>query len=484
MIRHREGDRKQGRGFRLAAWALVCALCAQTLGCAGGMRVMPVGTRVSTVHPIRYYDLWEMLRRGRGVLVGLPDGRQISGRFVSAGRSSITVETDEGDRTVKLAAVTYLVNVIDLTQSREGAVVGGVIGAGAGMSLALATNGTGTAVAPASRPARVLRGADTDPDDSSESSAEDTESTTSESSADTSPSGSASEESASSTSDDAENASNGGSSADATESQSNASGDESTGSTTSETDEASSTSDEASSGSSTGTDSNPSTTESSESSGNSTVIIDAEVYSSGSSAGAETTPGQPRERTGAQKAWRTFFYSFGFAALGAFIGWTVGKRMQKRVPRVDYILLAPNAEARRERSPRQHLADQLITTTDEYLTETLLPGSRFDSPRSASYYERCAADGEVVALTPDIGSVIDASEARRYKLFPSVDRFEQASIVRCDESREYEGTESRYLAIITRENGPRPEVTVQRLSVGDVIRIGTQVRLLDEGILR
>ena len=465
---------------RIITFGLVCSLCLQTFGCTGAMQVIPRSTHVSTVHPIRYYDLWQMLRRGRGILVGTGEGNYIAGRFVSAGNRTLTVDTGWRRVNVKLESVKYIVNVLNMTQAREGAITGGLLGAGLGFTIARSTNGSGV-VNSANRP---TRGTDYDPDDSSESAVEDSESSTSESSAGTSPTGSASEESASSTTDETQAASTSESSAGASESDSGQSSSDS-GSSTDATQSGSTTSDDESSGSSAGADGNQATQNSNQSSGESTVIISGESHSSGSSTGTSQQTSAPRERTSSQKAWRTFFFSLGFAALGSVIGWTIGKRIRRSVPRVDYILLAPNLNDRSGRTPQQYVADQLAVPDDEVLTATLRPGARFDTPRSARYFEQCSADGDVVSLAPEIGPVIDAREAETFKLFPTVDNYIQASIVRCGDNDYREGSEARYIAVITATgNNGRPEISIQRLSASDVVRLSTQVRLLDEGIVR
>ncbi len=472
---------------RWLAWCLALLMGVQTVGCAGGTRVIPYRTNVSLVSPWQYYDLWQALRLGRGILIGTTTGQLISGTFVSGGPQTVKVNTMTGARTVPGSSIRYLINVIDLSQARGGAIAGGLIGFGTGFALGYATGGI--TPTPNARPARVTQPAnarvsqalsDDDQSSTGESAAAagQSESTNSESSANTTTSASSTEAGQSSESNAATGA--------------GAASSESSGASTSPADPTQAGSNtyqngESSGGSSAGGgEPSPTTQQSGQSSGNSTVIVYIENTggsNSRSSAGSRTD-GQPSGGSSLAPAWRMLFYSVGFAALGSFIGWAVGRTKRKAVPRVDYVLFPANLGDRGNRSPDQYLADQIVVPSGEHPAETLLPGSRFDSPRSAMLFEQFAHEGTVVRLSGGLGAVITEGDARAYHLFPTVRRFTQAVIVTCGSSSERLCTECRYLAVVTSGGIQSPTVSLQRLWPRDVIRLGTQVNLMQAGVVR
>jgi hypothetical protein len=453
-------------------WLLVIILGANLGGCATAARVIPTSTSVTVIHPLRYYDLWKMLRRGRGVLLGTHAGVQYSGKFLSGGSRSISIRTDRGYENVRVDRVEYIVNVLDMTASREGLIAGGIIGLGTGFTVAYMSGGVSSSAS-----SKLARGAAIDPDDSASESATGDSESSSESSAETTPTAS-SEEGASSTSgsaDDGAAASSESSSGDATTGGSNVLGSEETAGSSGE--------------SSTGGSDGSETTQSSESSGNSSVIISVDNgQSSGSSSGGTSEPdlGTPSQnQTTSSGAWRTFWYSLAFAAAGSLIGWTIGKRIKKRVPRVDYVLFERNLRAREGRTDRQYLADRMAVTHPKVGPASLLkPGSNFSMPRDAVLFDRFVSTGEVVSLSPRIGTTIDFRESEDYRLFPAVEDYEEAFIVRSESEREMTGTEHRYIAVVTRHRRGRRIVALQRLSAGTVVRLSTQVQLIESGILK
>ena len=484
--KHPAGDRTA----RALAWALSALLVIQTVGCAGGtnMRIIPRAQRVSMISPWMYFDLWQALEVGRGVLVGTLDGRAVSGAFVSGGAKSIVLHTSEGTRAMQIRDVRYLINVLDMSHSRDGAIAGGLIGLGTGLTLAYMSNGQSSGTT-AARPARATGVADGTSDESSSgesAAAGESESTNSESSAGTTPSQS-STEGGSSTSSDAYDTGQGASS-------------ESSTSTSDPTTTGSSTYDDggtqgSSGGSSTGGGGGTGTTttdgtSSSESSGNSVVYVSYYGEDEGSTSSTSNSPatgpgGTAEQPTGTRSspAMRALFYAVTFAAVGTFVGWLIGRSMRKKTPRVDYVLFPANLDDQAGRTPEQYLADQIVAPSTMVATETLIPGSRFDSPRSAQRFDQFAGTGKVVEVSPWVGPMIGADDARAFSLFPTIDDFQRAAIVRVDEHEERTGTEFRYIAVITHLNGGVPEITLNRLTPRDVITIATQVNLVQAGIL-
>jgi hypothetical protein len=463
---------------RWCVWSLVALLVLQGIGCAGGGRVISTA-KVTSISPWRYLDLWQALRVGRGVLVGMADGGHVAGDFVSGGGRTILLQTSKGRQIVKIANIKYVVNVIDLHRGRDGALAGGLIGLGTGLSIAYMSRSSGsTAAAPT---ARLARGADDEWDSGDSASTGDSESSDSESSSGTTPEASSTEGGESSTNDGYDAA--GGAS-----SESSSGGDP--------TETGSSTYEEGSSaGSSTGsgaTGSEPgsqgsSSDGSSSSEGSSTVVVVAsdsdDSRSGGSSSGGGSDPSPaPANATSGSQALRTFYYTVAFSAIGAVIGWAIGRSAKRSTPRVDYVLFPENLDDRKDRSPDQYLADQMVTPTGESPTELLEPGSRFDSPRSARVFDNLVG-AEAVRLAPGTGSVITAPEAASYKLFTTVDDFFKATIVQVGSTAEREGTETRYLAVVTTKQQGAPIVDVQRLDARDVITISTQIALFQSGIL-
>ncbi len=464
-----EPARSHSTVYRSAAWVLIALLGVQMWGCAGNVRVIPFGTRITEVHPIRYYDLWNALEIGRGVLVGIGNGKSLTGEFVSGGARQITIRTGKGWHTIPVADIRYLVNVIDLSYARDGAIAGGVLGLGAGFSLGYLTAGTGGDAS-----AKISRNSDDDYDydeSASESAAGESESQTSESSADTSPSGSSSEATESSVSDAAETGS------EASSSESSSGDATNPGSTAAE----GSSADE-SGGSSVGNDGNATTQNSTQSSEESAIVVNVYSESSGSAAGgAEDDPSQPS--TSSARAWRTFFYTTSFAALGAFAGWAIGRSIRKRTPRVDYVIF-PEVTRHEGITGEEHLVREMAVRAALPLNEMIPPGSQFDSPRSAALYSRHSVASQAVELFPGMGPLIKDHQAAEYRLFPAVDRFQQAVILRVGEEEETRtGLESRYLALVVTERRSTPTVQLQRLSASDVVRMSTQVRLIHGGVV-
>lgn len=485
----RRGWWRPGRS-RPARWLARCLallLGGQSFGCAGQTRVLPRRTNVALVSPWRYYDLWQALRVGRGVLIGTNDSLFVSGRFLSGGAKTVRIATMAGLRDVPIANVRYLINVIDLSQAREGAIAGAVIGLGTGFALAYSTGGT--TQTPATRPARAepslnqrIARASYDYDDEGSSTATgNSESTNSESSTNTTTSASSTEAGSESQSNAATGAQ--GASSESSGASTSPTDPTETGSNTYEED-ASSGGSSVAGGS--GSEPSPTTQQSEGSSGNSTVIVNVgttQGSNSRSSAGSRND-GQPSGGSSVAPAWRMFYYTVGFAALGSFIGWAIGRTKRKAVPRVDYVLFPANLENQGGRSPDQYLADQIVQPSGEQPAETLLPGSAFDSPRSAMLFEQFAHQGTVVRLSGGIGGVITDADARTYRLFPAVPRFTQAIIVSCGGSAEPSGAQCRYLAVVTTGGRASPVVSLQRLSPRDVIRLGTQVNLIQAGIIQ
>lgn len=192
---------------------------------------------------------------------------------------------------------------------------------------------------------------------------------------------------------------------------------------------------------------------------------------------------QPSGGSSVSPALKMFFFSVGFAALGTFVGWLVGRRIRKSVPRVDYVILSEQDKDRAERSPDQYLADLMTLPAGDQAAESLLPGSSFDSQRSATLFSQFGSAGTPVRLNGSMNATITTSDARTYRLFPTVRNFEQAMIVSCGDTRERTGSECRYLAVVTRKVGGEPLVSLQRLSPRDIVRMSTQINLIQAGIL-
>jgi hypothetical protein len=496
---------------RLLTWALAGLFVMQAAGCAGSSKVtvLPSARRVTMVSPWRYYDLWQALRAGRGVVVGTLDGRMLTGEFVSGGAKNIKLQTNEGYMAIKVQNIRYLVNVIDLSHARDGAIAGGIIGLGTGFTLSYMTQGNSRSTSSA-RPARqtgTARTARATEYDDDESSAGDSESTNSESSSGTTPSASSTEGGESSTGDaydsgqgaSSESSSGGG---DPTETGSSTY-DDGSGSSSSSTGGTSGGAyddgNTGSSGSSTGggtTGGTGTTSGSNGSSGNSVVFVD--VYAegdgggSGSSSGPATVapgtdPGQPTGGGGGTSpAMRAFFYSMGFAALGTFVGWLIGRRLKRSVPRVDYVLFPANLDDKGGRSPDEYLADNVISEVSGFSVSESLPlGSGFDSPRSAARFDQFAHSATTIQLHDELGPIISAEDARAYGLFPTIENFHQATIVRSgDTITERTGTEHRYLAVVTYIDQGTPIISLQRMTPRDVVTLSTQVGLIRAGILQ
>ena len=467
--------RRRGLPRRAVVLMLVTTLVAQTWGCAGSTRVIPFGTRITEVHPIRYYDMWNALRIGRGVLVGIGGGKSLGGEFISGSSRSITIRTSAGWNTIPVRDIRYLVNVIDLSHARDGAIAGGIIGLGTGLAVGYLTNGSGS-----TSNTKVARGADDAYDvgnSTSESASGESGSTTSESSADTSPSGSSSETSQSTVSDASDaggeaSSSNESSSGDATNPGSTAAEGSSTGSDTDE-----------SGGSSVGSDGNATTQNSTQSSEESSVVVNVYSESSGSSTGSGSAGDPSQPSTSSTRAWRSFFYAVGFSAIGTFLGWLVGRPITKRTPRVDYVVF-PEATRHEGITAEEHIVREMVLDSHVDLNDMIPPGSQFDSPRSASLYSRHSVESQPVMLHPEVGAVIKEQQAARYRLFPAADNFIQAVILRVATEGKRLGDESRYVAVVVSERRHVPTVQLQRLSASDVIRMSTQVRLLRRGIVQ
>jgi len=460
-----------GRAGRCVAWSLALLMAFQTSGCAGG-RLIPQA-HVSMVSPWRYYDLWQALRLGRGVIVGTTMGKTTAGKFITGGPQSIEIHATDGYTSVPVSEVRYLINVLDLSRAREGTIAGGLIGLGTGLSLAYMTGGRRVA---SSATSRIVAARQAD-DSESSSGTGDSQSTDSESSAGTTPSASNTEAGQSSVSDaganaDAAGGSSGGSSTSNDPTQ--------TGSNTYSEDQRSS------GGSSSGGAADGTTTQGSSSGSNTAMFIEVNDQggsSGGSSSGGRYDNGQPASSGGPTTAWRTVFFAVSFTAIGSFIGWMVGRHMRRQVPRVDYVLFPKNLDNRSDRSPDQYLADQITTISPEHAVELLPPGSQFDSPQSATQFDQLAHQGEVVRLGGLVGGAITRDDARMYRLFPTVDNLMQATILRCGDGAEREGRENRYLAMVVRKVGGVPTVSLQRLMPRDVIRLSTQITLVQAGIL-
>ena len=467
---------RRSRTAQCIAWSLALLMGVETLGCAGGARVIPSSTHISVVSPWRYYDLWEALRRGRGVLIGTSAGATIAGKFVSGGAKTIRVSTTTGQSTIPISSIRYIINVIDLSHARDGALAGGLIGFGTGFALSYATGGTRT---PNARPARAARLARASEDD--KSSTGESQSTNSESSTNTTPT-------ASSTEAGQSTQSSAGADAQAASSESSGGG---SSATTDPTQTGSNVYEEGgSSGSSvggtSGDNTSPTTQQSNQSAGGSNVVVNigaTNESSSQSSTGGTAQPSGGARGSSVSPAWRMFFFTVGFAALGTAIGWAIGRRMKKSVPRVDYVLFPENLANRGNTSPDQLLADQIVLPSGQSPAETLLPGSRFDSPRSAMQFDQFAHEGTIIRLADGLSGVITEADARSYHLFPTVKNFVQATIVSCGISVEMMGTECRYLAVVTSKSGGTPTVSLQRLSPRDVVRLSTQVNLIQSGII-
>ena len=485
--RERASVSGMSRAGRVVSWLLAVVFAVQTVGCGARtpVTVLPSASRVSTISPWRYYDLWQALGRGRGVMIGTTDGRSLVGAFVSGGAKTIQLNTTSGYTSVPVSDIRYLVNVLDLSHARDGAVAGGLIGLGTGFALSYMANGrsSGTSNA-ASRPAlaaRTARIGESDYDYGED------ESSTGESSTATTPT-TASASGGQSTVSETYDTGTGGSS------QSSAGGGDptATGSST-YGEESSSGGSSAGGGGGTGGDVGY---ESSESSGNSVVYVN--IYSDnryGSSGSNEPTsrpgtePSQP-SGGGSSPAVRTFFYTMTFATIGTLIGWTIGRRIKRDVPRVDYVLFPANLDDQAGRSTDQYLADHVVQTDPKLrVSETLLDGSGFDSPRSAAQFDQLAHDGIVIQLHEQVGSVITAASARAYGLFPTIDGFERAVIVQVRESQggtvvERSGSERRYLAVVTRQLHGTPVIALQRMSPRDIVTLSTQIGLIHAGVLQ
>ncbi len=474
------------RACRTVSWLLAIVFAVQTVGCGARtpVTVLPSASRVSTISPWRYYDLWQALGRGRGVMIGTTDGRSIVGAFVSGGAKTIQLNTTSGYTSVPVSDIRYLVNVVDLSHARDGAIAGGLIGLGTGFALSYMANGqsSGTSNA-ASRPAvatRTARISETDYDYG------DDESSAGESTAAATPN-TASASGGQSTISDTYDSGTGASS------ESSAGGGDPTATGSSTYGNESSSGGSSAGGGGTGGDVDY---ESSESSGNSVVYVniyaDNRYGSSGSNEPTSrpgTEPSQP-SGGGSSPAVRTFFYTVTFAAIGTLIGWTIGRRIKRDVPRVDYVLFPANLDDQAGRSTDQYLADHVIRTDPKLrVSETLLDGSGFDSPRSAAQFDQLAHDGIVIQLHEQVGSVITAASARAYGLFPTIDGFEQAVIVQVRESQggivaERSGTERRYLAVVTRHLRGTPVIALQRMSPRDIVTLSTQIGLIHAGVLQ
>ena len=493
MSRTPSDRRKQARvrgvlhAGRAVSWLLTIVFAMQTVSCGARtpVTVLPSASRVSMISPWRYYDLWQALGRGRGVMIGTTDGRSITGAFVSGGAKTIQLNTTSGYMSVPVSDIRYLVNVLDLSHARDGAIAGGLIGLGTGFALSYMANGQSNGISnPASRPAvatRIARIGESEYDYGED------ESSTGESTAAATPntaSASGGQSTISETYDTGTGAS----------SQSSAGGGDptATGSSTYGDESASSGGSSAGGGGTSGDVDYGS----SESSGNSVVYVniyaDNQYGSSGSSEPTSrpgTEPSQP-SGGGSSPAVRTFFYTVTFAAIGTLIGWTIGRRIKRDVPRVDYALFPANLDDQAGRTTDQYLADHVVQTDSKLrASETLLVGSGFDSPRSAAQFDQLAHDGIVIQLHEQVGSVITASSARAYGLFPTIDGFEQAVIVQVRESQggvvlERSGSERRYLAIVTRHLQGAPVISLQRMSPRDIVTLSTQIGLIHAGVLQ
>ena len=345
------------------SWLLVIVFAVQTVGCGARtpVTVLPSASRVSTISPWRYYDLWQALGRGRGVMSGTTDGRSLVGAFVSGGAKTIQLNTTSGYTSVPVSDIRYLVNVLDLSHARDGAVAGGLIGLGTGFALSYMANGrsSGTSNA-ASRPAlaaRTARIGESDYDYGED------ESSTGESSTATTPT----------------TASASGGQSKVSETTTPVREDRANkllvcvpSATVSITyvEESSSGGSSAGGGGGTGGDVDYG---SSESSGNSVVYVN--IYSDnryGSSGSNEPTsrpgtePSQP-SGGGSSPAVRTFFYTITFAAIGTLIGWTIGRRIKRDVPRVDYVLFPANRDDQAGHSNDQNITDHVIRLTRNFV---------------------------------------------------------------------------------------------------------------------
>jgi len=461
-------------GFRCCLVVTLIALLAGQAPVSAASRTLPGANSMSIVGPWRYQSLWKALRRGRGVIVGTQSGECISGRFVYGGATYVEVSSEGGLREIPVNAIAYVVNVVDLSHARDGAIVGGLIGFGTGVALSYFTRSRTTAApSSASRRARVLDGAESnDPENGSSTSDPYSDS---QSSATTGEDGSSAGTPSESTagSDPATGSSGSSTASDPTE----------TGSNTYEDREASSCGE--SSGSSAGGGTSPSPT--SNSSGSNSSNSNTVVYIGGQGGSSSPRPyngtDQPSGGSSVSPAARMFFYSVGFAALGTLVGWLIGKRIRNAVPRVDYVLLSPGEAESSGRTPDQYLADKMTSGASGNISESLLPGSSFDSERSAALFDQYAHVGRIVRLHDVLSGTITAAEAREYRLFPTVRGFTQATIVAYGDSRERQGTELRYFAVVTAIRSGAPLVSLQRLAARDVVRMSTQVRLIRAGIL-
>jgi hypothetical protein len=463
--------------MRAIARALVALIVLQTAGCAGRgtVPVLPSAKRVHMVSPWRYYDLWQALDAGRGILLGTRDGQHLSGMFVSGGARTIRLRTQHGPTTVAVEDIRYLVNAIDLSHARTGVIAGGILGLGTGITLSHLSSGqSGSSPAPKPAVGKAARTSDSSNSSSGESAA--TGESSSGSNTGTTPDASSGGSSAGS---DAYETGQGASS------NSSASGDPTaTGSNVYGEGGSSQSSGGSSAGG--GTSSEPAASGSSGGSSNNTVIF-VNFHSDGrSGSSAPRTDEPPTTGAGGQSspAVRAFFYTITFTAAGALAGWLVGRSMKRSTPRVDYILFPANLDDQASRSPEQYLADQVaLPVEDMTASESLLPGSGFESARSAHQFAQFAHAGRVVSLHERVGAIITSEDARAYGLFPTVKRFERALIVRLDRIEERTGQENRYVAIVTYYDGVQPMVTLQRMTPRDVITLSTQIGLIGSGLL-
>ena len=463
-------------GFRRCLVATLIALLAGQVPVSAASRTLPAANGMSIVGPWRYQSLWKALRKGRGVIVGTQSGECISGRFVYGGATYVEVSSEDGLREIPVNSIAYVVNVVDLSHARDGAIVGGLIGFGAGVALSYFTRSQ-TAATPssASRRARVL--------DGDESSDPENGSSTSDPYSDSQSSATTGEDGSSTGADTPSESTAGSDPATGSSASSTGSDPTETGSNTYEDGQGSSSGE--SSGSSAGGGTSPSPT--SNSSGSNSSNSNTVVYIGGQGGSSSPRPyngtDQPAGGSSVSPAARMFFYSVGFAALGTFVGWLIGKRIRNAVPRVDYVLLSPGEAESSGRTPDQYLADKMTSGTSGNISESLLPGSSFDSERSAALFDQYAHMGRIVRLHDVLSGTITASEAREYRLFPAVRGFTQATIVAYGDSRERQGTELRYFAVVTTMRSGAPLVSLQRLAARDVVRMSTQVRLIRAGIL-
>ncbi|OQB37271.1 MAG: hypothetical protein BWY06_02452 [Candidatus Latescibacteria bacterium ADurb.Bin168] len=462
-------------GFRRCLVAALIVLMVGQVPVGAASRTLPAANGTSIVGPWRYQSLWKALRRGRGVIVGTQSGECICGRFVYGGTTYVEISSEDGLREIPVNSIAYVVNVVDLSHARDGAIVGGLIGFGAGVALSYFTRSQTTAASSASRRAMVLDGDESnDPENGS---------STSDPYSDSQSSATTAEDGSSTGADTPSESTAGSDPATGSSGSSTASDPTETGSNTYEDGEASSSGESSGSSAGGGTSPPPTSNSSGSNSSNSNTV----VYIGGQGGSSSPRPyngtDQPSGRSSVSPAARMFFYSVGFSALGTLIGWLIGKRIRNAVPRVDYVLLSPGEAESSGRTPDQYLADKMTSGASGNISESLLPGSSFDSERSAALFDQYAHVGSIVRLHDELSGTITASEAREYRLFPAVRGFTQATIVAYGDSRERQGTELRYFAVVTTMRAGAPLVSLQRLAARDVVRMSTQVRLIRAGIL-